>query len=126
MKISHVLYKANDLESAVVKFQNMGFEVEYGSKNKPHNALIYFSEGPYIELLSKAPVPLYIHIILKLLGQGKVAERFIHWKNVKEGFFELCFENYETNFNTEEEILIKNGHHYFITKVAERILPTEF
>ena len=116
MKVSHVLYRANDLESAVVKFQNMGFEVEYGSKNKPHNALIYFSEGPYIELLSKSPVPFYIHLVLRLLGQGKVAERFIHWKNVKEGFFELCFENYETNFNTEEEILIKNGHHYFITK----------
>ena len=87
MKVSHVLYKANDLESAIIKFQNMGFKVEYGSKNKPHNALIYFSEGPYIELLSKAPVPFYIHLILRLLDQGKVAERFIHWKNVKEGFF---------------------------------------
>lgn len=116
MKVSHVLYKANDLESAVVKFQNMGFKVEFGSKNKPHNALIYFSEGPYIELLTQAPVPSYIHLILKLLGKGKVAERFRHWKNVKEGFFGLCLENYETHFNNEEKILLKNGHRYFITK----------
>ena len=116
MKVSHVLYKANNLDNAVVKFQNMGFKVEYGSKNKPHNALIYFSEGPYIELLNKAPLPFYINLILRLLGQRKVAERFVHWKNVKEGFFELCFENHETNFNKEEEILLKNGYNYFMTK----------
>ena len=50
MKVSHVLYKVINLQDSVTKFQNMGFKVEFGSKNKPHNALIYFSEGPYIEL----------------------------------------------------------------------------
>ena len=68
MKVSHVLYKVKDLEESVKKFQNLGFKVEYGSKSKPHNALIYFSEGPYIELLHKAPVPIYVNIILRLLG----------------------------------------------------------
>ena len=100
----------------------MGFKVELGSKNKPHNALIYFSEGPYIELLNKAPVPFYINLILRLLGKGKVAKRFKHWKNVKEGFFGLCLENYEVDFNKEEDILIKNGQKYFITK-SSRIDP---
>ena len=35
------------------EFEKSGFKVEYGSKTKPHNALIYFSEGPYIEILEK-------------------------------------------------------------------------
>jgi hypothetical protein len=94
----------------------MGFKVEFGSKNKPHNALIYFSEGPYIELLNKAPVPFYISLVLKLLGKGKVAKRFKYWKNVEEGFFGLCLENYEVDFKREEDILIKHGQKYFITK----------
>jgi hypothetical protein len=116
MKVSHVLYKVNNLQDSVTKFQNMGFKVEFGSKNKPHNALIYFSEGPYIELLNKAPVPFYISLVLKLLGKGKVAKRFKYWKNVEEGFFGLCLENYEVDFKREEDILIKHGQKYFITK----------
>jgi hypothetical protein len=116
MKVSHVLYKTNNLGDCVVKFRNMGFKVEFGSKNNPHNALIYFSEGPYIELLEKAPVPFYIRLVLKILAKGKVADRFDYWKNVKEGFFGLCLENYKTDFNTEEKILIKNQQKYFITK----------
>jgi hypothetical protein len=115
MKLSHVLYKVSNLEDSVIEFQNRGFKVEFGSKNKPHNALIYFSEGPYIELLNKAPVPFYTHLILRLLGKGKVAERFKHWKSVKEGFFGLCLENHKTNFDKEQNILIKNGQNYFIT-----------
>ena len=116
MKVSHVLYKVKNLDASIIKFQNMGFKVEIGSKKNPHNALIYFSDGPYIELLNKAPVPFYINIILKLIGKGKVAERFRYWKDVNEGFFGVCLENYETNFNKEENILTKNGQNYFIQR----------
>ena len=116
MKVSHVLYKTNNLEECVVKFKNMGFEVEFGSKTNPHNALIYFSEGPYIEILKKAPIPFYINLLLRVVGKGKVADRFKYWKTVEEGFFGLCLENYETDFKEEEKILIKNQQNYFITK----------
>ena len=44
MKLSHLLYKSNSLSKSVKKFQDEGFEVEYGSKHNPKNALIYFSE----------------------------------------------------------------------------------
>ena len=49
MKLSHILYKSNNLSEAVKQFEEEGFKVEYGSKHNPKNALIYFSEGPYIE-----------------------------------------------------------------------------
>ena len=43
MKLGHILYKVNDLDLAVKDFSAKGFNVEYGSKENPHNALIYFS-----------------------------------------------------------------------------------
>ncbi|MCH2200098.1 MAG: VOC family protein [Flavobacteriales bacterium] len=100
----------------MINFEKLGFKVEYGSKHNPHNALIYFSEGPYIELLSQAPVPSYVHFLLNILGKRPVARRFQRWKNTPEGFFGLCLENYEKDFTKEEEILSFYKQKYFITK----------
>ena len=51
-----------------------------------------------------------------MIGKGKVVDRFEVWENAKEGFFEICLENYSINFKEEEEILRKFGQDYFITK----------
>jgi hypothetical protein len=116
MKVSHILFKVDDLEKSVEKFRDKGFNVEYGSKRHPHNALIYFSEGPYIELINKVSVSALAKNFLRLLGKGKVIERIENWENRKEGFFEICLENYSTNFEEEEGILKKHEKSYFITK----------
>ena len=115
MKVSHVLYKTNNLEASFKEFEKLGYKVVYGSRKKPHNALIYFSEGPYIELLEKAPVSSFLKAILRLLGKGKVVDRFNSWENSTEGFFEICLENNTTNFKKEEKILAKFKEGYFIT-----------
>ena len=115
MKVSHVLFKTNDLKKTFKEFEKSGFKVEYGSKKKPHNALIYFSEGPYIEILEKAPVSSFMKLILRLIGKGYLAERFTSWENAQEGFFEICLENNTTNFKKEEKILAKFEEGYFIT-----------
>ena len=52
MKLSHLIYRGRTLDEAVQQFRDLGFHVEYGSKHNPQNALIYFSHGPYIELLA--------------------------------------------------------------------------
>ncbi|MBT6178310.1 MAG: hypothetical protein HOI23_13775 [Deltaproteobacteria bacterium] len=54
MKLSHINYRGRTLDEAVHKFRELGFHVEYGSKQHPHNALILFFSGPYIELLANA------------------------------------------------------------------------
>ena len=87
MKVSHVLYKTNNLESSFKAFEKLGFKVEYGSIKKPHNALIYFSNGPYIEILEKAPISSFIKLILRLMGRRLLVERFNSWENAEEGFF---------------------------------------
>ena len=127
MKVSHVLYKTNNLEASFKEFEKLGYKVVNGSKKKPHNALIYFSEGPYIELLEKAPVSSFLKAISRLLGKGKVVDRFNSWENSTEGFFEICLENNTTNFKKEEKILAKFGEDYFITNskridVSNRVL----
>ena len=127
MKVSHVLYKTNNLEASFKEFEKLGYKVVNGSRKKPHNALIYFSEGPYIELLEKAPVSSFLKVILRLLGKGKVVDRFNSWENSTEGFFEICLETNTTNFKKEEKILAKFGEDYFITNskridVSNRVL----
>ena len=127
MKVSHVLYKTNNLEASFKEFEKLGYKVVNGSRKKPHNALIYFSEGPYIELLEKAPVSSFLKAISRLLGKGKVVDRFNSWENSTEGFFEICLENNTTNFKKEEKILAKFGEDYFITNskridVSNRVL----
>ena len=127
MKVSHVLYKTNNLKTSFKEFEKLGYKVVYGSRKKPHNALIYFSEGPYIELLEKAPISSFLKAILRLLGKGKVVDRFNSWENSTEGFFEICLENNTTNFKKEEKILAKFGEDYFITNskridVSNRVL----
>ena len=127
MKVSHVLYKTNNLEASFKEFEKLGYKVVYGSRKKPHNALIYFSEGPYIELLEKAPVSSFLKVILRLLGKAKVVDRFNSWENSTEGFFEICLENNTTNFKKEEKILAKFEEGYFITNskridVSNRVL----
>lgn len=123
MKVGHILFKTNDLKASFKAFEKLGFNVEYGSKRNPHNALIYFSEGPYIELLEKAPITSFTKLILRFIGKGCLVERFNSWENAQEGFFEICLENNTTNFAKEIEILNKFKEGYFITK-SKRVDPS--
>ena len=107
MKISHVIYKVDNLKNGFKHFESQGFEIEYGSKRNAHNALIYFSEGPYIEVLENVNIPPYAKLFLKLIGKHKVIDRLERWNKEKEGFIELCLENYDTDFKKEEEVLKK-------------------
>lgn len=122
MKLSHILYKVNDLNKSVKDFKDQGFHVEYGSKNHPHNALIYFSEGPYIELLEKAPISFFQKFILKIIGKGYLVDRFNSWENSAPGFFEICFENSHDHFLYEIKVLEKKNQPFFITK-SKRLDP---
>ena len=123
MKLSHILYKSNSLSKSVKKFQDEGFEVEYGSKHNPKNALIYFSEGPYIEILEKAPISNFFMMILRLIGKAHLVDRFKSWENAHEGYFDICLENYKNDFKKEVEILNEHKEHYFITK-SSRLDPS--
>ena len=120
--ISHVLYKVNDLNKSVNEFIKEGFHVEFGSKKNPHNALIYFSEGPYIELIKAPPVSKFSKMLLKLMGKQKLVDRFNNWENSKPGYFEICLETYSNNFKNEIKILNRYDQKYFLTS-SKRLDP---
>jgi len=124
MKLSHIVYKVNNLKKAFTNFQKEGFQVEYGSKTNPHNALIYFSEGPYIELLEKVSIPFPKRAALKLMGKQKVLDRLDRWGNAKEGPIDLCLENYEQDLKQEALVLKKYKQSYFITD-SKRLDPAD-
>ncbi|WP_299119166.1 VOC family protein [uncultured Tenacibaculum sp.] len=113
MKVSHILYKVKNLDAGVEKFRQEGFTVEYGTKKKPYNAIIYFSEGPYLELIGAIKLPSIISFLMKLFGKGKVVERINNWHYSKEGLIAVCLENYKTNLSQEKKILTKYNQKYF-------------
>ncbi|MEO1437157.1 MAG: VOC family protein [Bacteroidota bacterium] len=118
MKLSHVIYKVNDLQQAVADYRQQGFKVDYGSKKNPHNALIYFSEGPYIELMAKVPVPASVKYFLTILGKGKVRDRLEYWQNAKPGLMDLCLETELLHFKREKAIFKAYQQAYFQTRSA--------
>ncbi|WP_242976856.1 VOC family protein [Lacrimispora celerecrescens] len=81
MKTSHIVYKVDDLHQAVKEYKEKGFVVEYGTKKNPYNAIIYFSEGPYLELLASTGMPKIIKRIVCLFGKSRLADRLNYSDN---------------------------------------------
>ena len=92
MQLGHVIYKVKDLSRAVADFETRGFAVEYGTVKRPYNALIYFSSGPYLELLARTGMPPLLGRLLALGPRRGAARRFLSWDRDPEGVCGLCLE----------------------------------
>ena len=92
MRLGHVIYVVKDLDAAVNEWRSKGFTVEYGRIKKPINALIYFSDGPYIELLKDGGMSSAARKLMWLVGKGEFMDRFDYWANAPEGWTSLCIE----------------------------------
>ena len=69
MELGHVVYKVKDLQTGVEEFRARGFAVEYGRARNPINALVYFSSGPYLELLVRTGAPRVLKRLSALVGR---------------------------------------------------------
>jgi hypothetical protein len=105
MRAGHLIYKVKDLEQGVEAWRKKGFAVEYGSKTNPYNAIIYFSNGPYIELLASTGMPAFFKRLLRLLGRKGVANRFDSWDYGEERWCGFCIEKDSGNLDLEIERL---------------------
>ena len=92
MRLGHVIYVVKDLDMAVKEWREKGFTVEYGRTKNPMNALIYFSEGPYIELLKDGGMSAAARKIMRIFGKGEFMNRFDFWASASEGWTSLCIE----------------------------------
>lgn len=116
MILSHLMVKVDDLDREVHKWRQNGFAVEYGSKGRAYNALIYFSEGPYIELVSIQPMPAIARAVFKLLGKGYALQRVTSWETSPMGPMAVVLENHSPDLSTEVAQLASLGIRCFETK----------
>ncbi len=112
MRLSHILYKVDDLHRAVKDFQDMGFTVEYGAKpEKAFNALIWFERGPFIELFYAKPHKT-VNGILGLLGLKGLASRFKLFQYADYGWADYSLENDRTDLKEESLRLKQLGYEF--------------
>lgn len=105
MKLGHLIYKVDDLEKAVEEYKAKGFTVEYGRAKKPYNALIYFAEGPYFELLASTGMPRFAKWLFRLFGKSAFIDRLDAWDRATEGLIGLALENDRLDIDQEQKIL---------------------
>lgn len=92
MRIGHLIYKVSSLDQAVKEWRDRGFTVEYGRLRKPYNAVVYFSEGPYIELLATTGMPKPIRWLFRLARRGSFVDRLEYWESHEPGWCGICLE----------------------------------
>lgn len=120
MRAGHVIYKVSDLKQGVEEWREKGFVVEYGSKKDPYNAIIYFSEGPYIELLASTGMPSIFKKLLRLLGLKGVVNRFDRWDSGEDYWCGFCMEKDAGSLNEEIKQLGIYKRKGFYLKNAKR------
>ncbi len=113
MKLSHILYKVKDLDEAVKDFEKMGFTVRYGAKKeKAFNALIWFEEGPFIELFTIKKSAKILTFLLNIFGKKALGKRFAYFIDADYGWTEYSIENTKVNLEKENKKLERFGVKY--------------
>ena len=100
LPLDHVVISVSNLKKSVEQFKSLGFHVEYGGQNGPtHNALIFFKDGTYIELISlrfrflKALLKtrlLLAHLSFDNRKTISLNARFSTWFNQKPSMCDWC------------------------------------
>ncbi|MCP3801286.1 VOC family protein [Allokutzneria sp. A3M-2-11 16] len=110
LRTSHVLCRVDDIHEAVRNFADLGFSVSWGSDpKKAHNALIWFSEGPFIEFFEfpSKLAPLRWPVALRFgAGMGK---RLHKWSRPGKGWRDLALETDDTDLTTTRAQLATRG-----------------
>ncbi len=107
MRASHIIYGVDDLQKAVKEWRDKGFYVEYGQDTKDANALIYFSKGPFIELLNAKYVSNFTKKMLTLFGWKPLIDRMSNTKIMNKNIGAFCIEKDAGNLDEEIEWLEK-------------------
>lgn len=116
MRSSHILCKVHDLTSAVKRWENAGFTVQLGNApEKAINALIWFEDGPFIELIDVkgAQPPASFRAIMKVISPNGMIRRFENWQAAPEGWCEFALETHDLDVGPDVKRLRKQGMKIF-------------
>lgn len=120
MRAGHLIYKVENLDKSVKEWRDKGFVVEYGRAKNPYNAIIYFSNGPYIELLAATVMPKFFKVLLNHMGYKGVVKRFDSWDYGAERWCGFCIEKEHGDLKEEINSLGKYKERGFYMKNAKR------
>ncbi|MEY8413554.1 VOC family protein [Lachnospiraceae bacterium 62-26] len=120
MEISHILYKVDNLKVGAELFEDRGFKVEYGSPKNPHNALVYFNDGSYIEIIQNMGFTKPLAFILRKIGYKDFVDGMLKQENSPEGYIRIAFENEDDSFFREKSILDQLGQKSVIVPIKRK------
>ena len=75
--------------------------------------MIYFAEGPYLELFHKSGMPSFAKKILAFMGKKAFVHRLDTWDNSEEGLIAVALENDRSDVDIEQQILDEANLKYF-------------
>jgi len=98
LRCSHVVCKVDDIGAAVRDFAGAGFSVEWGSDpRRARNALIWFSQGPFIELFEVPPAYGMLRWPFTVLYGRAAGERLARWTRSGRGWCDVALETDATD-----------------------------
>ncbi len=109
MRAGHIIYAVDDLEEAMAEWRRKGFDIQYARKSKKVNALIYFSEGPFIELIAVSTLPKLALKAFSLFGAKGMVDRIKLSETVDRDSAMLCIEKDEDDLDDEVALLGRHG-----------------
>ncbi len=109
MRAGHIIYAVDDLEKAMAQWRSEGFAVQYAKKSRKYHALIFFSEGPFIELMAVSSIPRLALRAISVFGGKAMADRMRLSEEAGAGSAILCIEKDEGNLDEEVAFLERRG-----------------
>ncbi|MFT4143532.1 MAG: VOC family protein [Mobilitalea sp.] len=114
--IGHVLIKTYNFRKAARDFEQLGFQVTYGSsEQKATNAMIYFEDGSFLELYDASMgklnklVPLLLKVI-SLFNKAR-ADRLRNYTSSKEGMNDFALDSYpKADYFQNMQLLLQHGY----------------
>ncbi|WP_337186911.1 VOC family protein [Phenylobacterium sp.] len=92
-RLSHILIRVADLHAAVATYRALGFTCVWGADpDRAHNALIYFEEGPFLELFTPPAPSKARDGAVSLVAGPRAAARLRRWATPGEGPIEYAVE----------------------------------
>lgn len=93
LKCSHILCKVDDISKVVRNYEALGFCVQWGSApERALNAMIWFEEGPFIELFQIPKSLMFFIPPLGLIFGRAAGRRWAYWAKAEEGWCDVALE----------------------------------
>ena len=129
VSFDHAVITVPDLDTAIANFRSLGFQVQRGGTSGPvHNALIFFQDGTYIELITPVSkrARVFFHLLYSMGILGLVAKyrptvmaRFLLWFGGPSGLRDWCVRCTDLDKTIEKLNITREAARSVLTGIIE-------